>query len=773
MEVDSKPRRGWQEIMKKKTLLGILILSLVLLPGVIGFFYAKADAATATKLTVSVKHPKLDTIKLKWNAVASAEGYNVYISLDNGKKYQLATTVDNTSMVFDNLTRDKIYRFKVNAYKTTGGVRTEFLSSKEVISNSNRIGIDVSHHQDSIDWAKVKDSGIEFAMIRVAGTYQGTTTLYKDDYYKENLEGAIANKIPVGVYYFSRATSESLAKRDANYVLNLVKGYKLTYPIVIDMEGDEQDALSKSKNTKIANAFCQVIKDAGYTPMIYSGCYWSLNNFNFEDIPYDFWIAHYGDGTVVNPYYHFHKETDHYPYTRMWQYSSSKIPVGGIKGNVDHNYEFDLKESVLGNTHLNMKTGEITYQVNASDTIQSIAKKNVIAEKTILSMNPNITATTKLSGKTIKIGKVLLGKPVLKITTYQCKTAKLAWNAVLGAYQYTIQRSTSKDGTYTTLAIVDSMKKVYEDTSVMHGKTYYYRVIATGQEGTTIKTASSDKMAFKLVIPTVTNLKATSQNYNTVKLSWNKVTGATGYMIKYATSKDGTYRTLATVTTNSYIKSGLAVGKTYYFKVYTMYNDATGKYYSSHTLTSGKSVVNKVTSLKVSASTYNSVSLTWGKTSDATAYYVYRSVKSGSGYVKIGSTTGTTYKNSSLKTGTTYYYKVVAVRKVSGKYYQSVMSSYVKNKPSLKKAVVTKVTAGTGKITLTYNKVSGASGYQIYRSTSKSGTYKKVTTTKYATYTNKSLSRNKTYYYKVRAYRVVAGKEVYGSFSSIVYKKTK
>ncbi len=760
--------------MKKKTLLGILILSLVLLPGVIGFFYAKADAATAPKITVSVKHPKLDTIKLKWNAVAGAEGYNVYISLDNGQKYQLAATVNNTSMVFDNLTRDKVYRFKVNAYKTSGGIKTEFLNSAEVISNSNSIGIDVSKYQGEIDWAKVKAAGIKFAMVRVAVTKNGATAPVEDEYYKKNLEGAIANKIPVGVYYYSQATTVTQAKQDANYVLKLIKGYKITYPVAIDMESKVQDALSKSLNTQIANAFCETIKAAGYTPMVYSYCSWSISNFDFKNIPYDLWIAHYSTtGAVVNNYYHFHNETDHYPYTRMWQYSSS-IRLNGVTINtVDHNYEFDLKESVLGNTHLNMKTGVITYQTNTSDTLKTVAAKNCVSEGTVLSMNPNITATTKLAGKTIKISTVLLGKPVLKISTYQCKTARLAWNAVLGAYQYTIQRSTSKDGTYTTLAIVDSMRKVYWDTSAIHGKTYYYRVIATRQDGTTIKTASSDKMAFKLVIPTVTNLKAASQNYNTVKLSWNKVTGATGYMITYATSKDGTYRTLATVTTNSYTKSGLTVGKTYYFKVYTMYTDATGKHYSSPILTSAKPVVNKVTSLKVSASTYNSVSLTWGKTSDATVYYVYRSVKSGCGYVKIGSTTGTTYKNRNLKTGTTYYYKVIAGRKVSGKYYKSVMSSYVKNKPSLKKAVVTKITAGTGKITLTYNKVSGASGYQIYRSTSKSGTYKKVTTTKYATYTNKSLSRNKTYYYKVRAYRVVDGKKVYGSFSSIVYKKTK
>ena len=758
----------------KKILLGILLLSVIMLTGTIGTIHTKVNAATS--ITVSVKHPALDTIKLNWNAVSGADGYNVYASIDNGQSYQHAASVSNTSVVFDNLTRDKVYRFKIIAYKYSDGQQLEFLSSEEVISNSNRIGIDVSRWQGDINWAKVKASGIEFAMIRASAStfYNGTYTLYKDKEFTTNIKNAIANNVPVGVYHYSKATTISQAKKDANYILSLIKGYKITYPVVIDIEDDVQKKLSKTTNTNIVNAFCETIKASGYTPMVYSYCSFSKDNMNINAIPYDRWIAHWvTDGSIANNYYHFKSEPNHYPYTRMWQYSTCNIPVPGIYGDVDHNYEFDVKESVIGCTHIDMKTAEITYMAAATDTLATVVEKNLITETSLLTMNPGINSSTILTGKTLKIGRATFGTPVLKVANYKCGSARLNWDLILGADGYSIQRSTSKDGVYTNVLTTDAMTNSYIDNSVTFGQTYYYRIVATAKDETSTKTVSSSKVIYKHVVPTVTTLRAANQNYHTVKLTWGKVTGATGYVVKYATSKTGKYTTLATVTTNTYTKSGLTPGQTYYFKVITKYVDKVGTHYSAEPIVSAKPVLSKVTSLKVSASTYNSVSLSWNKTTDAQLYYVYRSVKSGSGYKKIATTTSITYKNSRLNTGTTYYYKVVGVRKISGKYYTSDMSSLVKAKPSLKKTSVTKLTAGTGKLTLTYNKVSGASGYQIYRATSKKGTYKRVATTKNTTYTNKSLSRNKTYYYKVRAYRVVNGKKVYGSFSSIVYKKTK
>ncbi len=762
---------------KKKALLGVIILSIIVLFGVFGVFRTTADAATTTEIKVAVKYPALDTIKLKWNAVDGAAGYNVYVSTDDGQKYQLAASVNNTAMVFDQLTRDKNYRFKVMAYQLKSGLKMEFLSSREVIANANRIGIDVSHWQGNIDWAKVKASGVQFAMIKATESFykDGKYQYYNDPKLEDNLSNAIANKVPVGVYHYAQATTVEEAKQDANYILSRIKGYKITYPVVIDIEKTEiYKDLSKETNTAIINAFCEVIKAAGYTPMVYSGCNFSKNYFDRNAINYDFWIAHYStNGTIVNNHYHFNSDSKHYEYTRMWQFSSS-LPVEGINDpTVDHNYEFDIKESVVGFTHYDMNTKTLSYRANSRDTITTIADKNAISESTLLAVNKGVTTSTPLAGQSLTISTEPLGKPIFKIGKYQLTSVRLLWSPVQGAYQYNIQRSTSKDGTYTTIKKVNSMTKVYVDTTASFGVNYYYRIIAIGLDGTTVKSVSSDKVAFKLVVPAVTNVKASSVNYNTVKLAWSKVDGADGYTIKYATSKNGSYKTLATVTTNTYTSTKLSTGRTYYFKVYTMYKDSKGKYYSSPVITSAKPILNKVTSFKVSATTYNSVTMSWKKTSGAGYYYVYRSAKADRGYKRIGTTTKTTYKDKTVKTGTTYYYKVVAARKVSGKYYTSAYTSYVKIKPSITKTAVTKITAGAGKISLTYQKVSGASGYEIYRATTQNGTYKKIATTKSTTYTNKGLGRNKGYYYKVRAYRIVNGKTVFGSYSSIVGKKTK
>lgn len=765
--------------MKKLKLIGVLLLVVSLLMGEIGIYPVTADAATSTKITVSVKHPKLDTIKLKWSAVPGASGYNVYISLDGGKKYQLAACVNNTAVVFDKLTRNKNYYFKVAAFKKSGSAKKEFLCSSVVKSNSNRIGIDVSYYQGSIDWAKVKKEGIEFAMIRASYTGIKTRQFYTDEEFYKNIKEALAVNMPVGVYHFSMATNVKEAQAEAKYILSLIKGYKITYPVVIDYEKEEalknvQDKLKKETGTKIVNAFCKVVADAGYKPMVYSGCNFSQNYLNIKDIPYDLWIAHYTtSGLVENNYYHYNSSSSHYQYTRMWQYSSSNIPVDGIKGSVDHDYEFDLKESVNGVTHVNVKTGEVTYTGNGSDTLDTIAGKNVITKKELLSKNPTVKGNSGFSGKVFSIDSVLLSVPVIKVSPYKVGSAKIDWSQVLGAYQYYIQRSTSKEGTYENMAKVDSMTLSYIDTTAVYGKTYYYRVVAEKNPGSATKKAYSNVLSFKSAISPVKNLKASSQNHSTLKLTWDKVSYASGYIIKYATSKNGTYKTLATVTANSYTVTGLNVGQTYYFKVYTGYKDKTGTHYSGATLVSAKTIVGKPKSLKITGTAYNSVNLTWKKSNDAQGYYVYRSTKANSGYVKIGSTKSTAYKDTKVKTGTTYYYKVEAYRTRAGKKYLSGVTGYVKAKPDLQKTSITKITAGSKKLTLSFKKVSGASGYEIYRATSKKGSYKKIATTKAVSYINKNLKKKTTYYYKVRAYRKVSGKIVYGSFSAVKGQKTK
>lgn len=184
----------------------------------------------------------------------------------------------------------------------------------------------------------------------------------------------------------------------------------------------------------------------------------------------------------------------------------------------------------------------------------------------------------------------------------------------------------------------------------------------------------------------------------------------------------------------------------------------------------------KVTGFKASSSGYNALTLRWSRTTGATGYEIYR--KSGSSYkllktITSGSTTS--YKVSGLKTGTTYYYKIRAVandeqgQKVRGSEV-SASGKPIPASPSLS------LKTGKRKATVKWSRVSGASGYQILRSTRQSSGFKVVKTIKKGStrsYVNRSLKKGKTYYYKVRAYKTVSGKKVYGSYSTVKKVKIK
>ena len=184
-----------------------------------------------------------------------------------------------------------------------------------------------------------------------------------------------------------------------------------------------------------------------------------------------------------------------------------------------------------------------------------------------------------------------------------------------------------------------------------------------------------------------------------------------------------------------------------------------------------------VKNLNVKSVTYDSVKLTWTKPENATGYDVYRSTKKSSGYSKVNKSpvSSVSFTDKSLKTGTTYYYKVKALRTEGDETAESDYSKYVSAKPYLSRPSV-KLTAGKKKVTVKWNRISGATGYKIYRSTKKSSGYKCIATVKKGStksLVNKNLKKGKHYYYKVRAYVKVSGKYIYSSYSSARSAKAK
>lgn len=190
-------------------------------------------------------------------------------------------------------------------------------------------GIDVSSWQGNIDWQQVKDSGVEFVIIRVGG--RGTTegNIYPDEMCQTYYEGAKAAGLKVGAYFFSQSVTEEEAVEEAEYVLDVVKDWDLEMPIVYDWEyigdGARTDNMVAGLLTEMAKAYCDTVKNAGYDPMIYFGRSQSADLLILPELEeYGFWLAMY------NPIMDYPYKID------IWQYTETGS-VPGISGNVDLN----------------------------------------------------------------------------------------------------------------------------------------------------------------------------------------------------------------------------------------------------------------------------------------------------------------------------------------------------------------------------------------------------------------------------------------------------
>lgn len=153
-------------------------------------------------------------------------------------------------------------------------------------------GIDVSFWQGKIDWSKVAEGNVDFAFIRLGGYNK-----MLDSQYVSNITGANRAGVPAGVYYYSTAKTVSRAIEDARFVIEKMDGYKISYPVVVDMEDPSLQSLSRKELTQVALAFCEEIRRAGYYPMIYCNVYWYHTYLDSSMMGHvDKWIASYGDG---------------------------------------------------------------------------------------------------------------------------------------------------------------------------------------------------------------------------------------------------------------------------------------------------------------------------------------------------------------------------------------------------------------------------------------------------------------------------------------------
>ena len=327
------------------------------------------------------------------------------------------------------------------------------------------------------------------------------------------------------------------------------------------------------------------------------------------------------------------------------------------------------------------------------------------------------------------------GKPYLK------------WKAVDGAVKYYVYRGGSKSGTYQYIGTATKLN--YTDTTAKPGYYYYYKVKAVNANSINSNYSAAVTALCHCARPELNSAQYLSSSGKPY-LSWGAVTGAGKYYVYRAGSQNGSYKYIGSTTKTNYTDTTASAGYTYYYKV-----KAVSKVRSAANSANSKALaVNSHCARPVVKPDYLASTgkpyLKWSAVTGASKYEVYRAGSQNGTYKYIGSTTKANYTDTTAGAGYAYYYKVTAVIKVKTAA-NSAYSTVVKATCHCAKPVVKIALTQKGKPKLTWNAVAGAGKYEVYRATSKNGTYTKMFTTTNRSYTNTNARAGTTYYYKVKA----------------------
>jgi SpoIID/LytB domain protein len=344
-------------------------------------------------------------------------------------------------------------------------------------------------------------------------------------------------------------------------------------------------------------------------------------------------------------------------------------------------------------------------------------------------------------------------------------------------YQYTIKTAVSGSGTVTGANVYVNGNNCTVTAKPDSGK-YFAGWFENGQYVTnsqsyTFIVQSARNLEARFATIPVPAVSTASAGYTSINVSWAAVPGATSYEVYRSTYSNKKFSKVKTVSGTSWKDTSKTTGKTYYYKVRAVCGGAMATTYGGYSaVKSGKATPLAPSSIKASSASYNSVKVSWSKVSGATQYSIDRATSQNGSYKNIGYTSSTSYTAKGLKSGTTYYFRVRAYHKESGKkiygsYSWSINARPIPGTPSSLKASK----ASSTSIKLSWKKVSGATKYDIYCSDAANGSYSYAGTAMTNSYTFKKLKKGRTYYYKVVALRMEGRTKVFGNWSKAVSKK--
>ena len=367
----------------------------------------------------------------------------------------------------------------------------------------------------------------------------------------------------------------------------------------------------------------------------------------------------------------------------------------------------------------------------------------------------------------------------LKVAEYSNSAIKLTWTKASDVTGYYVYRST--DGKkYSKIKTLKAYTTAYTNTSLTAGKKYYYSIasykntstgaVAIGPKSSAINITTTSSSS----VPAPSNLKVAEYSNSAIKLTWTKAPDVTGYYVYRSTDgkKYSKIKTLKAYTT-AYTNTSLTAGKKYYYSIASYKNTSTGavaigpKSSAVNALTISSSKLSYPSGFAVKEVATDAIKLVWNKSSNASGYYIYRSIDNKNfSKIKALPSSSTSYTNTALYLDTTYYYKIASYVNSNGSIGLSDKSPAVNAKTTSTSVSFTSKTSTSTTITLNWDYPS-ATGYQIYRLDINTGKYVKIASTSAKSYTDKNLSSDRYYNYKVRAYLVSGGITTYSPYNSV------
>ena len=525
-----------------------------------------------------------------------------------------------------------------------------------------------------------------------------------DQKFKSHIEGASKAGLKIGIYWFSYATSVAKAKEEAAKCLETIKPYKDKISYPVFYDFEYASVdYAKKNGINITKNLSTKMADAFLTDIKNAGYITGI--YTNKDFSDKYFESDllYANNLWIAQY---NQECTYNKPYMMWQYTETGT-INDIGTSSNPAY-FDMNYTYLKPTNGSIAESKIDLSSASSNNIDDVTYTGNPIE-------PNVVLT--LDNKTLKLDE-----------------------------DYTITYS--------------------NNTSVGTGE-----IIINGINRYT----GTKTISFKINPQTISNVSLNSKTINSITFSWDKIDNITGYEVYKYDEFSNTYTLLDTISDNSintYTDKNLTSASTYNYAIrpYKVIDKTT--YYGNYSnIFTDSTKVNKVTNLKLDVRNATSLQISWDKVDNVDGYRIYRLDPSTNVYTLVDTIYGeniTSYTHDSRVSATSYYYRVKAFKYLNGMNRYSDYSSTLKATTKPLQPVVSLSSTKTKYINLSLTKISKrTTGYEIYMSTSKNGTYTLVGTTSNKSFSKGNLTKGKTYYFKVRAYRSVDNTKIYSSYSTV------